>query len=862
MTATAEQLDAFYADLERLAAAWIAIRKRDQQAAAAFLRRALDEGIDAVGPELAPPRSLPGYQRRRVEVALIRAAGAVHEAGYLEHYVPEVEPGTDAIDHYCRRGWRAQANPSLEFDTWWYRHQYLGLEQRSVNPLVHYLLKGRHEGALPLMPQHAELPPTPAAAPGSPPRRVCLFAAYDIDGVVDDYVVAYLRDLSRFADVFYLADGFIPDDELAKLAPYTRGAWSRPHGAYDFGSLSILAGELVGWETIETYDELVFANDSAFLLRPLDEVFARMDAQDCDWWGLQATKRDFERPDGRSERLPDAAVRAMVGRPQWHQVNQLHVSSYLLVLRRPALLEPEVRRLLAEVRPEKMKSQVILKYEVGLSRVLLAAGHRFATFVEGLYPYHPLYTSDFFELAADGFPLLKRNFIAENARNAPGLSRWKERVLEAVPEADVEMFERNLLRVAADDRLQRSFSVERGADGTLVTADQLSDDAVAALDRSTPTYDHWWAFPVCAYDHTFAGNERAVFEQVRDDPSIKKIILTRSRRIEVSGENVVVLPLTSPEGQAHAVRSRFVFIKHAPTVNVPYPLDPDQHDFVNLWHGIPLKRFGMASVDASTNDKVVAEHLGCRSVVTSSAIDTLAMTAAFHPLTREHMWQTGLPRNDFVVRATADLPPDLAAQRTRLLDELDGRRLVMFLPTFKKDQADAYYHFTASDLAWLRDWSVRHHAVIGLREHMADQARVYSSLLGPLDPVNLSSRRYPDLEVLYGAADALVSDYSSCLVDFMLTGKPVVSFAYDLDRYANEERGLFYDLDQVLPGPVARDFGQLASALDGVFVPRTPEQDEEYDWKRRIFFEHLDDGNARRVVTRVRELAVREPSRP
>ena len=52
------------------------------------------------------------------------------------------------------------------------------------------------------------------------------------------------------------------------------------------------------------------------------------------------------------------------------------------------------------------------------------------------------------------------------------------------------------------------------------------------LEDSTrhPKFDHWWAFPVCAYDHTLAGNERAVFEEVRDDPSIKKIVLTRSRR--------------------------------------------------------------------------------------------------------------------------------------------------------------------------------------------------------------------------------------------------------------------------------------------------------------------------------------------
>ena len=57
-------------------------------------------------------------------------------------------------------------------------------------------------------------------------------------------------------------------------------------------------------------------------------------------------------------------------------------------------------------------------------------------------------------------------------------------------------------------------------------------------------------------------------------------------------------------------------------------------------------------------------------------------------------------------------------------------------------------------------------------------------------------------------------------------------------------------------------FDQLATALDDVFTPRTPAQDEEYAWKRRLFFDHLDDGNARRVVTRVRELALSEPGGP
>ena len=104
-------------------------------------------------------------------------------------------------------------------------------------------------------------------------------------------------------------------------------------------------------------------------------------------------------------------------------------------------------------------------------------------------------------------------------------------------------------------------------------------------------------------------------------------------------------------------------------------------------------------------DDIVEENLATRTVVTSSKIDSLAMTAAFHPLHYQNTWPTGLPRNDLITRPIEALPEDLAADQQSLVDELDGRRLVMFLPTFKRDQADAYYQFTPDEIDWLADWS-------------------------------------------------------------------------------------------------------------------------------------------------------------
>ena len=40
----------------------------------------------------------------------------------------------------------------------------------------------------------------------------------------------------------------------------------------------------------------------------------------------------------------------------------------------------------------------------------------------------------------------------------------------------------------------------------------------------------------------------------------------------------------------------------------------------------------------------------------------LAVTAASYPLTVHQIWNTGLPRNDFILRAEDELPADLASR--------------------------------------------------------------------------------------------------------------------------------------------------------------------------------------------------------
>jgi CDP-glycerol glycerophosphotransferase (TagB/SpsB family) len=299
------------------------------------------------------------------------------------------------------------------------------------------------------------------------------------------------------------------------------------------------------------------------------------------------------------------------------------------------------------------------------------------------------------------------------------------------------------------------------------------------------------------------------------------------------------------------MRSGTILIKQNRDASVVYPVSSELHNLIQVWHGIPFKRIGYVSADfQGMLDRIAFHHSKYRAVICSSKIDALAMTAAFYPLTFHQVWNTGLPRNDFILRSEEVLPVDFQEELTRLRGLLGDRRLVLFMPTFRNAQSEGYYRFSPEEIAWLDEWLQTNNCVLGVREHMADSARLYSAQLAGLPVLDLSDQQFANVEILYRVSSALITDYSSAFIDYMLTGKPAVSFAYDYEFYLLE-RGGFYDLDLIFPGPICKNFAELQGALQQLF---NAQMDESYRFKRRLFFDHVDDNNSARVAEKIRDL--------
>ncbi|EQA97222.1 hypothetical protein L286_23115 [Sphingobium sp. HDIP04] len=780
----------------------------------------------------------------------VQGSGLFDPSYYLENNSDVGSSGLSPIDHYTTHGWRQWRNPSAAFDLIWYAQVYLG-SNWTIDPLFHYVAIGTQKGHLtrPALPISFR-PSTSYRERPDKPKRICLFAGYDPDGLIDPVVVEYIADLAQYADVYYLADCHIAPQELAKLENLTKGAWAKRHGCHDFGSWSMLAQQLVGWDRIDSYDELILVNDSCFLMRPLQDVFVEMDGRDCDWWGLQATKgiaTTFA-----TQALPEAidldTIKSdWLGRFEQQPIYDFLVGSYFLVLRKPAFSNQCVRDALNGVVQESEKLHVIRKYEIGLTRLLISQGHDFDTFIRKVYPHQPVFTETSFSLIGQGFPLLKKYHLVENHYQLANLGDWKDRVRAAGISKCLSVYEKNLRRTGDNSKIYINQDFE-----LLDINPPLSDDELIELDRETPKYDDWWVFTVCAYNHLFGDNVRALFEEVKSDPDIKKIILTRSKLVNVDGANVVVLPLNSREGQFYLLRARHIFLKHGVESNLGVRLSPELHCFHNLWHGIPLKRIGYASLDNQHRLKTIAEQNKLlTSVIAASQIDRNAMAAAYWPLTINDIWVTGLPRHDFILKPESLLPNDLKEQLSQLRLLLNGRKLILFAPTFRHDQQDGYYAFSPEEQNALTSLLKRNGYVMGIREHMADRARQYTSRFYGEDFLALPEALFPSVEVILREAAVVATDYSSIFIDFLLTGRPVVSFAYDYDRYANSERGLFYDLEWSFPGKVARTFDELYSALESAMNGMGDSDIAMYNHKRRLFIDYYDDQNSSRVIERV-----------
>jgi CDP-glycerol glycerophosphotransferase len=259
--------------------------------------------------------------------------------------------------------------------------------------------------------------------------------------------------------------------------------------------------------------------------------------------------------------------------------------------------------------------------------------------------------------------------------------------------------------------------------------------------------------------------------------------------------------------------------------------------YAQMWHGTPLKRI---HADAIGGPPGLLEHLSLDVerwdvLLSPNPYSTATMRQAFR--WSGEVLETGYPRNDVL------LSPDAGEMRERVRRELgigDGQTAVLYTPTWRDD---AFWDESLDAGALALDVD---RFTSGLGDDHVLLLRVHYKLTGMVrgidHPAVVDVSFHPDIAELYLAADAMVTDYSSTMFDFAVTGKPMLFYTYDMERYRDELRGFYFDLSVDPPGPLSVTTEALVDDIKRLPLVRQDHQ-EAYD-RFRATFCPLDDGHA------------------
>ncbi len=274
---------------------------------------------------------------------------------------------------------------------------------------------------------------------------------------------------------------------------------------------------------------------------------------------------------------------------------------------------------------------------------------------------------------------------------------------------------------------------------------------------------------------------------------------------------------------------------------------------LQIWHGIPLKLIGLPEADSQVNmnpEKEQMLRMGYSDydvvISTSPFVTRTSLGRAFQC---EAMWETGYPRNDVLFRPPDDMDlmgVDAAAYETMSRFRQAGFKTVFYMPTFRDTGGDAFVD-GALDLARLEAFGRKQKIAFFLKFHP------YVDMNLPLNMktvhlVRSDSDAYP----LLAHTDCLLTDYSSVAYDFLLTGRPIIFFPYDLEKYLASDREMFYAFETMAPGPHVRNEPELFAALYTILKANVDNWKEERSTLCGQLFS-MPDGNAsERIIHRMR----------
>ena len=242
-------------------------------------------------------------------------------------------------------------------------------------------------------------------------KRAVVFAHYDKDAIIDDYVIYYIENLKKVSDIIiFVSCNDLSETEKNKLN--VNHIIAEEHDEYDFGSYKRGFIYLKENNLLTDIDELIFANDSCYApLFPFEDMFNKMENEQCDFWGVTKNHIGIEKNN----------------EGKYRRVVKPHCQSYFLVYKNKVFESDCFFNFIINVKKENCKNDIIIKYEMGLSEALDKNGFCSASYIkEQNYHFNPSISNYYISIKKYKSPFIKCSIPrGNNDQNILNAYKWE-----------------------------------------------------------------------------------------------------------------------------------------------------------------------------------------------------------------------------------------------------------------------------------------------------------------------------------------------------------------------------------------------------------------------------------------------------
>ncbi len=272
---------------------------------------------------------------------------------------------------------------------------------------------------------------------------------------------------------------------------------------------------------------------------------------------------------------------------------------------------------------------------------------------------------------------------------------------------------------------------------------------------------------------------------------------------------------------------------------------------VQLTHGVGWKKFARDTlkVDGSIKDTIYLkcfDYINSYDLYVTPSEKQVGVMKSSLNAKDDKVVRCGQPRNE--VLFSKDYILKCKKEIYNKLNINESKKIVLYMPTFR-DKTDDVFSFGDSnytDRILLSEQ--KNNYIILEKPHPVSFERMKGIV--PDNPKGVIFVPNENAEKLLAAADMLITDYSSCFFDYLITDRPIIHFVYDYDYYAKEDRGVYYEIMDVVAGDTPKIFDELL-----ISVERNLKQpDCNYllrEKRRREYITYESEFNSRIIYERI-----------